>query len=133
MWFLDVPIPRDWHRFPGKPLTRKSPRLRVYWRGHTAEDQSACAAARERSSVKCAAQPDAPPLKPILGKRFPVLCFSKGVSTAYIRGARETERRVLLLLSSTCEFLVCETGRRFVAITPVKDVDLGLVCIIQHL
>ncbi|KAF4093673.1 hypothetical protein AMELA_G00004360 [Ameiurus melas] len=79
MWFLDVPIPRDWHRFPGKPLTRKSRRLRVYWRVHTAEDQSERAALRERSSVKCAAQADAPTLKPILGKRFAVPCFSIGV------------------------------------------------------
>lgn len=58
-------------------LPGKSLRLRVYWRAHRAEDQSARAEARERSSVKRAALTDAPPQKPFLGKRFPVLVFPK--------------------------------------------------------
>lgn len=56
-------------------LPGKSPRLRVYWRVHTAQDQSARVGARERNSVKRAAQTHAPPQKPFLGKRFPVLFF----------------------------------------------------------
>lgn len=84
---------------------------------HRAEGQSGRAGARERSSVKRAALPDAPPQKPFLGKRFPVLFFPKAAEH-FSRLCELVGRQATCASNAEQMNVYSPSARRFVAITP---------------
>lgn len=114
-------------------LPGKSPRLRVYWRVHTEEDQSARAGARERNSVKRAAQTNAPPQKPFLGKRFPVLFFPPKAAEHFTRPWSSWGKTLSACCLTPKTWARAESARRFVAITLLEDVGSHFVCIFKAL